>query len=207
MAVMGVVLYLFVGTVEKGYVLASDVYKSFIAIGDLILQMAFDFVILFLVSTGIDVYLKKFMRDPSERTLRDHFRTTLGFVSVSVFLLVSAVCFFMISIHTLAAERDRLNGEIDEVQKVYDEVKDYLDEEQIWDEYFSEMKDIQNSIDDLSDEVKNRYDNMELTDDSKIDSEKQQILDRLNELKKKAEETEAFSLDCIVFRDHRDMRT
>ena len=26
-------------------------------------------------------------------------------------------------------------------------------------------------------------------------------------LKKKAEETEAFSLDCIVFRDHRDMRT
>ena len=113
MAVMGVVLYLFVGTVEKGYVLASDVYKSFIAIGDLILQMAFDFVILFLVSTGIDVYLKKFMRDPSERTLRDHFRTTLGFVSVSVFLLVSAVCFFMISIHTLAAERDRLNGEIE----------------------------------------------------------------------------------------------
>jgi hypothetical protein len=84
---------------------------------------------------------------------------------------------------------DRLNGEIDEVQKVYDEVKDYLDEEQIWDEYFSEMKDIQNSIDDLSDEVKNRYDNMELTDDSRIDSEKQQILDRLNELKKKAEET------------------
>ena len=26
-------------------------------------------------------------------------------------------------------------------------------------------------------------------------------------LLKKAEETEAFRLDCIVFRDHRDMRT